>query len=143
MANPEEEIVVDNGARKLSLDELGHTQPGMGRLMPEVGSRVWKLWYAAEARNWPLARYELEEAVSLMELGAFVRPKYERTMSRFLADDLAPVKQSIEDGDWAAFKAAFDGMIVAANAYHGVFNKGFIRWRLPDHPPPDLDLSPE
>jgi hypothetical protein len=55
MASPEDEIFVDNGARKLSLDELGRTQAGMGRLMPEVGARVWKLWYAAQALNWPLA----------------------------------------------------------------------------------------
>jgi hypothetical protein len=142
MASPGEEIFVDNGARKLSLDELGRTQAGMGRLMPEVGARVWKLWYAAEARNWPLAKYELEEAVSLMKLGAFVRPKYDRTMTRFLTDDLAPVAQAIEDADWVAFQAAFDQMVEAANGYHGVYNKGFIRWRLPDHPPPDLDLTP-
>ncbi|MDQ6909425.1 MAG: hypothetical protein M3Z84_01370 [Actinomycetota bacterium] len=142
MTAPDEEIFVDNGARKLSLDELGRTQAGMGRLMPEVGARVWKLWYAAEARNWPLARYELEEAVSLMELGAFVRPKYDRTMTQFLADDLAPVAVAIEDADWAAFETAFDRMVEAANRYHGVYNKGFIRWRLPDHPPPDLDLTP-
>lgn len=142
MTTPDDEIFVDNGARKLSLDELGRTQAGMGRLMPEVGARVWKLWYAAEAGNWPLARYELEEAVSLMELGAFVRPKYDRTMSQFLADDLAPVAVAIEDADWAAFATAFDRMVEAANRYHGVYNKGFIRWRLPHHPPPDLDLTP-
>jgi hypothetical protein len=142
MTTPNDEIFVDNGARKLSLDELGRTQAGMGRLMPEVGARVWKLWYAAEAANWPLAKYELEEAVSLMELGAFVRPKYDRTMTRFLADDLAPVAQAIDGADWAAFVTAFDRMVEAANGYHGVFNKGFIRWRLPDHPPPDLDLTP-
>ncbi|MDQ6928061.1 MAG: hypothetical protein M3159_05275 [Actinomycetota bacterium] len=142
MTTPDDEIFVDNGARKLSLDELGRTQPGMGRLMPEVGARVWKLWYAAEAGNWPLARYELEEAVSLMELGAFVRPKYDRTMARFLVDDLGPVAQSIEDADWTAFADAFGRMVDAANGYHGLYNKGFIRWRLPDHPPPDLDLTP-
>jgi hypothetical protein len=114
----------------------------MGRLMPEVGARVWKLWYAAEAGNWPLAKYELEEAVSLMELGAFVRPKYDRTMARFLTDDLGPVVESIDNRDWAAFRAAFDRMVEAANGYHDFYGKGFIRWRLPDHPPPDLDLSP-
>src|SRR5947199_3492851 len=56
MTTPNDEIFVDNGARKLSLDELGRTQAGMGRLMPEVGARVWKLWYAAQAANWPLAK---------------------------------------------------------------------------------------
>ncbi len=138
----DEEIVVDNGARKLTLDELGRTQAGMGRLMPEVGARIWKLWYAAEAGNWPLARYELVEAVALLELGAFVRPKYRTTMAAFLSDDIEPLSKAIEARDWAAFEARFGPMVDAANRYHGVYNKGFIRWRLPDAPPPDLDLTP-
>jgi len=138
----DEEIVVDNGARKLTLDELGRTQAGMGRLMPEVGARIWKLWYAAEAGNWPLARYELAEAVALLELGAFVRPKYRTTMAAFLADDLEPLSRAVEARDWTAFDAAFGPMVESANRYHGVYNKGFIRWRLPDAPPPDLDLTP-
>jgi hypothetical protein len=142
VTTPDDEIFVDNGARKLSLGELGRTQAGMGRLMPEVGARVWKLWYAAEAGNWRLAKYQLEEAVSLMELGAFVRPKYDKTMARFLADDLGPVKDAVDNADWPAFEAAFAPMVDAANGYHGLYNKGFIRWRLPDHPPPDLDLTP-
>jgi hypothetical protein len=142
MTTPDDEMVVDNGSRKLSLNELGHTQPGMGRLMPEVGARVWKLWYAAQAGNWPLANYQLEEAVALMELGAFVRPKYDTTMSRFLTDDLGPVRAAVENADWPAFEAAFAPMVDAANRYHDLYNKGFIRWRLPDQPPPDLDLTP-
>jgi hypothetical protein len=135
-------LLVDNGARLLTLDQLGLTQPGMGRLMPEVGARIWKLWYAAEARNWELARYELVEGVHLMELGAFVRPKYERAMMMFLEDDLDPVRVAIEERDWEAFQAAFQRMVDRANAYHEQFNKGFIRWKLPDIPPPDLDLTP-
>ncbi len=138
----DEEIVVDNGARKLTLDELGRTQAGMGRLMPEVGARIWKLWYAAEAGNWPLARYELVEAVALLELGAFVRPKYRTTMAAFLSEDIEPLSHAIEARDWTAFEAGFGPMVDAANRYHGVYNKGFIRWRLPDTPPPDLDLTP-
>jgi hypothetical protein len=33
-------------------------------------------------------------------------------------------------------------MVQSANGYHELYNKGFIRWRLPDQPPPDLDLTP-
>src|SRR5439155_7583773 len=130
-------ILVDNGARLLTLDQLGLTQPGMGRLMPEVGARAWKLWYAAEAGNWELALYELSEAVQLMELGAFVRPKYERAMVMFLEDDVDPVRLAIEERDWEGFERGFQRMVERANAYHEQFNKGFIRWRLPEMPPPD------
>jgi hypothetical protein len=29
-----------------------------------------------------------------------------------------------------------------ANAYHELKEKPYIRWKLPDAPPPDLDLTP-
>ncbi len=141
-AREAEPILVNNGARFLTLDQLGRTQPGMGRLMPEVGNRIWKLWYAAEARNWELARYELEEAVAVLELSAFVRPKYEESMGAFLRDDVEPVKVAVDSRDWEAFRRAYDRMVARGNAYHVQFNKGFIRWRRPDMPPPDLDLAP-
>ena len=138
----EQPILVNNGARTLTLDQLGRTQPGMGRLMPEVGDRIWKLWYAAEAGNWDLARYELEEGVAVMELSAFVRPKYERAMGTFLGNEAAAVKDAIEAKDWDGFQEAYGRMVERANAYHVQFNKGFIRWKRPDMPPPDLDLTP-
>ena len=136
------EILVDVGPRQITLDELGRSQPGMGRLMPEIGARTWKAWYAAQAGNWRLARWQLSEANKLMELGAFVRPKYQVSMAKFLADDFAPVRQAVEDKDWEAFDSAYTAMVTRANYYHDVFDKGFIQWKLPEMPPPDLDLTP-
>lgn len=141
-AAPADEIEVDNGARRLTLNQLALTQPGMGRLMPEVGARTWKLYHAAKAGNWPLARYQLEEAVALLELSAFVRPKYERAMNQFLEARVDPVFRACDAEDWEAFDAAFSAMVEAANASHVQFNKGFIQWQVPQEPPPDLDLRP-
>ena len=137
-----DEILVDNGKRTMTLDELGMTQPGLARIMPEISIRIWKLYYAGKARNWPLARFQLKEAVNLMEVGAFVRPKYEVNMAKFIDEDAGPVGKAIEAGDWEAFDAAFAEMVDKANAYHDEYDKPFIRWRIPDHPPPDLDMTP-
>ncbi len=140
---PEPEIVIDTGkGRKLTLDELGAILPGMARIMPEVALRIWKLYYAGLAANWPLARFQLKEAINLMEIGSFVRPKYEDNMSKFIADDAGPVAKAIEEKDVAAFEAAFVRMIEQANAYHELYDKGFLRWKVPDSPPPDLDFTP-
>ena len=43
----------------------------------------------------------------------------------------------LQDG-LARFHAAID----AANAYHELKEKPYIYWKLPDTPPPDLDLRP-
>ena len=133
---------VSSGARELTLEDLARMQPGMARLMPEVGDRVWKCWYAGQAHNRPLARFQLNEAVKLLKLSAFVRPKYEDGMASFLDEDVAPVKAAIEAGDWDAFEPAFRAMVDAANRYHERYNKGFLRWKIPDMPPPDLDMTP-
>jgi hypothetical protein len=40
------------------------------------------------------------------------------------------------------FRIAFHAAIDMANAYHELKEKPYIRWKLPDTPPPDLDLTP-
>ena len=117
-------------------------ETGPDEILVDNGARTWKAWYAAEAGNWRLARWQLSEAAKLMELGAFVRPKYQVSMAKFLTEDFDPVRRAVEDRDWEAFDASYHRMVVKANYYHDVFDKGFIQWRLPDMPPPDLDLTP-
>jgi hypothetical protein len=34
-------------------------------------------------------------------------------------------------------------MIDEANAYHEQYDKGFLRWKMPAEPPPDLDFTPQ
>ncbi len=139
---PKHDHLVDTGKSELTLDELGHTQPGMAEIMPQVGVRIWKCYYAGKAKNQPLARFQLKEAVNLMEKGAFVRPKYSDNMAKFIDEEVAAVKKAIETEDWEGFEDAFHAMVNAANAYHEVYDKEFLRWKIPDHPPPDLDMAP-
>ena len=134
--------VVDTGKSEMTLDELAMTQPGMARIMPEVGVRIWKCYYAGKAGNQPLARFQLKEAVNLMEIGAFVRPKYEQNMGKFISTEVEAVKKAIEAADWEAFEDAFRTMVEQANCYHAEYDKPWLRWKIPDAPPPDLDMTP-
>jgi hypothetical protein len=59
-----------------------------------------------------------------------------------LTDNFHPVRKAVEDRDWAASDRHFTRMVVKANYYHDVLDKGFIQWKLPAIPPPDLDLTP-
>ncbi len=136
------EHIIDTGKGTFSLDELGHLMPGMAEIMPLVGARIWKCYYAGRAQNRALARFQLKEAVNLMEKGAFLRPKYTDNMAKFIDEEVAAVSKAIESEDWAAFETAFDAMVSAANAYHEVYDKEFLRWKVPDEPPPDLDMTP-
>jgi hypothetical protein len=71
-----------------------------------------------------------------------VRPKYEENMTKFIAEDVEQVKQAIEAKDWDKFETAFHAMVDQANAYHELYDKEFLRWKIPDEPPPDLDMTP-
>ena len=135
-------IVVNTGKSTLTLDELGSIQPGMARIMPEIGVRIWKCYYAAQARNWPLARFQLKEAVNLMQVGVIVRPKYTDNMMLFIEEQCEAVMTAIGAKDLDAFNAAYATMVEQANAYHALYDKPWLRWKTPDMPPPDLDLTP-
>jgi hypothetical protein len=133
------EIAVKAGSFQLT--DLGHLLPGMAEVMPLVGDRIWKCYYAGKARNKPLARFQLSEAVNLMEKGSILRPKYAEDIEIFINDSVAAVRKCIEDEDWDGFERAFSPMIEAANANHEKYDKGFLRWKVPEEPPPDLDMT--
>ena len=133
--------IVSNGKRDLTIDELARQQPGMDRLMAEVGPRVHRLYYAAKAGNWPLAAYFAKSAAKQLALSAESRPKYEPEMTAYLREDFEPVTQAIKSQDGAAFDAAYTVMVDRANALHGVFGKPYLGWRTPATPPDDLDLT--
>ena len=133
--------VVSNGKRELTLDELALMQPGMDRLMAEVGPRAHRLYYAAKAGNWRLADYFFKSLVKQLRLCATSRPKYDDDMTAYLDEDCAPVRDAIRTRDLQAFESAYARMIDRANHYHEVFGKPYIKWVTPATPPDDRDLS--
>jgi len=136
------EMTFWNGKKDMTIDEIAVVQPGLALIMPEIGARTWKLYYAAEAGNWPNALWQWQEARKLFELGALLRPKHEEALEEYLRDDWSSLEGPIQAKDWQAFKTAFDAAIESANAWHVQKDKPYIRWKLPDQPPPDLDLKP-
>src|ERR1700722_19069106 len=88
--------VIDTGKGTFELSELGRLLPGMAEIMPLVGDRIWKCYYAGKAENQPLARFQLKEAKNLMEKGAVLRPKYTDNMNKFLTKQVAAVAAAIE-----------------------------------------------
>ncbi|HEX9712866.1 MAG TPA: hypothetical protein VGB52_10010 [Actinomycetota bacterium] len=134
--------IIDTGKGSFSLDDLGPLLPGMAEVMPLVGERIWKCYYAGKARNQPLARFQLKEAVNLLQKGAFLRPKYSDNVDAFCSTEVEAVRKAIDDADWEAFEEAFAAMVTQANAYHDLYDKSFLRWKVPDVPPPDLDMTP-
>ncbi len=133
--------IVNNGKRDLTIDELAATQPGLDRLMAELGPRMHRLYFAAAAGNWRLADYFYKSVVKQLKLCAFSRPKYEAQILAYLADDCEPVRVAIRARDGLTFETAYAAMVRRANDYHDDWGKPYIHWVCPVTPPADLDLS--
>ena len=129
--------------RQLTLEDLNRLAPGLGTIMPEIGTRAWKLYYAAKAGNWTMAQFQRDEIQGLMMRGAFTRPAYEGDLKSYLEETWATLKEPVENKDFAAFDTAFRAAIAMANEYHEGVDYGYIVWKIPDMPPPDLDLTPK
>jgi len=136
------EIGVWTGHREMTVEEMAVIQPGLARIMPEVGQRAWKLYYAAKESYWELAKFQWKEVQELMELGAFTRPKYEESLQQFMTEDWSGVGKAIDNQDFSAFEEAFHKAIEQANAYHELKDKPYLRWKLPEQPPPDIEVKP-
>ena len=70
------------------------------------------------------------------------RPKYEEDLDTFVRDDLGAIEDGIKAKDWEKFEVAFQQGVRNANDYHKSNDKPYIQWKLPEQPPPDLDLTP-
>ena len=136
------DLTFHGGHRAMSVEDVVTIQPGLGRIMPEIGARTWKLFYAAKAGNWPLAKFQFQEIKGLFELGAFTRPKHEDALNQYMRENWKTLEAPLEQKDFAAFEASFHKCIDAANAFHELKEKPYIRWKLPEGPPPDLDMTP-
>ena len=132
---------VNNGKRDLTLDQLAATQPGLDRLMAELGPRMHRLYFAGRAGNWRLADYFFRSVVKQLSLCAFSRPKYEEAINTYLTNDCESVRIAIKAGDGEAFESAYSAMVGRANAYHDEFAKPYLHWVCPPTPPEDLDFG--
>jgi hypothetical protein len=127
---------------RLDMKELTRLQPGLARLMPEIGNRFWRAAYAARAGNWRLARWQVLEMRKLFHLATITRPKYADDIAEYLHAGIEPLLAAIAAEDLEAFERGVGEAVDAANEYHRRWDKGFIVWKLPDTAPPDLDLTP-
>ena len=99
-----------------------------------------KLWYAGQAENWPLARYELDELQEGFDEVARLQPNDEGVAVAALLRELTaqPVQQlsaAIASQDRVEFDTAFDSLTAACNACHQASGHGFNVVRRPTSNP--------
>jgi hypothetical protein len=106
--------------------------PGLGEIMAATQMRHLKLWYAGEARNWPLAAYEVDELEEGFADAAHYHPRHKTVprpvgelIAEFTAAPMAALRAAIAAQDTARFVAAYDALTTGCNGCHAVSHFGF------------------
>jgi hypothetical protein len=123
--------------------------PGLGELMTAfVQPRHTKLGLAGNARNWPLAAYELHELTETFdEVGRLVPTHDNMPIPAMIASTVKPtlatLDAAIKATDVAAFTKAYADLTTACNTCHQSANHPLIVIQVPITSPfPNQDFRP-
>ena len=125
----------------LLLKVLSSIQRGMGSVMMEYGYRFYVMYYAAKAKNWELAKYQLHEQIEIQEVGETIRPEYAEKLKEFEIKYLLKLEKDIEAKDWMSFKRDYSEVRKACNRCHNETGHKYIHYKLPVNPPILLKMS--
>lgn len=119
--------------------------PTQSHIMTDVGYHWANLWFAAEKKNWPLARFFFDEARSHMRWMIVLRPVRQLpgggtvdVKGLFTAFDLsamASVQLAIEDQNHAEFVTAYKQALDGCHSCHTASAKPYLRPIVPTVPP--------
>lgn len=113
--------------------------PGLEQFMNVILIEHNKLWFAAKARNWALAGYELGEIKEIMGDVQDLVPTFRNLPLADMVDavitkEIATLEKSIEAKDYKGFTAGYDKLTQACNACHQGTENGFVVIKRPTQP---------
>ena len=125
------------------LRKLESVTPDVGQTMLSIQLHFSKLYFAAEARNWELARFEQQEILEDLNTVAALRPHENQTdligiitaFTNSPTGPLAYVKDAIDVSDRRLFRKAYSDSVLMCNACHQSTGRPFIVITTPTNPP--------
>ena len=113
--------------------------PGLEQFMNVILIEHNKLWFAAKARNWPLAEYQLGEIKEIMGDVQDLVPTFKNLpladmLDAVITKEIAALEKSIEAKDYKAFAVGYDNLTAACNACHKSTENGFVVVKRPTQP---------
>lgn len=112
--------------------------PGLGELMSLQQMRHAKLWFAGEAGNWKLARYELDELKEGFDDVMRLHPTHKdspvpisEVVPRIMSEPQSDLGKAVDAKDRARFGKAYDALTAGCNSCHQATNFGFNVVRRP------------
>lgn len=121
--------------------QLKAVTPTQSHTMKDVEDHWSNLWFAAEHKNWPLARFFFDQARQSVRWTVALRPVRQLAdggtvdiKGMFTAVDMtafADVQLAIEDQDTPAFQAAYRQALEACYTCHKAVEMPFLRPKVP------------
>lgn len=122
------------------VDSLRQVVPGLGEYMTTIQLHVAKLWFAARASNWQLAKYEHDELEETIETAEALHARKNSVditsvLQSMRQTQLRLLDDAIEKGDLTAFYNAYSQTLEACNGCHRPAGYGVIHIVTPSAPP--------
>jgi len=113
--------------------------PGLEQFMNVILTEHNKLWFAAKARNWPLAGYELGEIKEVMgdvqdHVPVFKNLPLAQMIDAVITKEIVELEKAIEEKDFRKFAAGYDALNKACNACHAGTENEFVVVKRPTQP---------
>lgn len=110
----------DVASLKQEIEDLKRLLPGQAHVMSDVDHHYGNLWFAARAKNWPLATFHMNESRFRIAWAVRIRPV--RPLPGGSEIDLRPMQTHIEQSAFTELKAAIDKHDV--KAFEAAYRKG-------------------
>src|SRR5262245_9755402 len=130
-------------ALRAELEQLKGKVPDQSHVMKDVGYHFANLWFAGQKRNWPLARFYLDETRSHLKWAVRIIP-VRKTKAGDLelrgileaVDNsmLSEIQKSIQSEDYAKFTNAYRLSLEGCYSCHKASEKPYLRVQIPEQP---------
>ncbi len=128
------------GAVQKEVQTLRAQTPGLGEYMSTIQLHAAKLWFAARAGNWTLARYEHDEMDETMEAAEALHARKDSVdisavLESVRQSQLTLLDREISARNWRGFREAYGQTLEACNGCHRPAGYPFIHIILPTREP--------
>jgi hypothetical protein len=130
-------------ALKAEVERLKSIMPAQAVAMTQVAYNFDNLWFAVQAKNWPLAQFYFNETRTRLRWAVRIVPKRKISSGEV---ELAPILQNVETGPLAAlgrtlasknvkdFRPAYESVLSACAGCHAEAERPFLRLKIPSVP---------
>src|SRR2546422_5984129 len=130
-------------ALRAEIDQLKGKVPDQSHAMSDVGYHFANLWFAGEKKNWPLAKFYLDETRSHLKWAVRIIPVRKTRAGEVdlrgileAVDNtmLSEIQKAIEKQDVQKFGDTYRQSIEGCYSCHKASEKPFLRPQIPEQP---------